>query len=267
MWMLRLQTLPFAEYYPESSYRQISQQPVSIYSHCVYGWRSEKHGPAHERRKKEQQWNMHKKAIGLDTSALVKSRMENIKSLQRDKWEKVFETRGEKPKKTGSREKKKKKIDMEISNGTWEKVLDFLANRHKCIPFFRQICIEPNNNNNKYWQENKNNVRWEQQDHDETNTSTREYLQQWTRWRKERKWNIAQFNWRCSESVYILFTSSPSPYTFTICLKRFILYRYWWASPMKACDEQKKTRRTSVIHCQRNLVVWIGAFLPRDTHF
>lgn len=106
MLTVTLVMLPIAEYYPGRNIQtNLSTAGFDLFTLCMpYEVKKKKYGPA--RKKKRKQWSMHKKAIGLDTSALVKSRMENIKSLQRDKWEKVFEMRG-KTKENRFDEKKK----------------------------------------------------------------------------------------------------------------------------------------------------------------
>lgn len=130
----------------------------------------------------------------------------------------------------------------------------FFGKRQKCIPFFSVV------KNKKYRTRNKNKIIQQHQNLKEMkkcikpNIRYSEFVAE-VEHRPEFQWNDTM------NHLHI----------FAICLKRFILCQYWWAKQIKS--ERNETKRytndhgASVIHCQRHLVVWMGALLPRDTHF
>lgn len=165
-----------------------------------------------------------------------------------------------KPKKTkhlnNEHGKKNTHRKMEISNGTWEKVLSIFWEASKMYSVFLGPIVK----NKKYRRKNKNKIIQQHQNLKEMkkcikpNIRYSEFVAE-VEHRPEFQWNDTM------NHLHI----------FAICLKRFILCQYWWAKQIKS--ERNETKRytndhgASVIHCQRHLVVWMGALLPRDTHF
>lgn len=100
------------------------------------------------------------KAIGLDTVQLIQSRMENIKSLQRGKWENMSERR----KKTiEKKQKKNEKHQMAYEKRfTFFSPHLFFVNHHKCIPFFVLWNKEVKGKQNRNYQKQQDNQEMKQ---------------------------------------------------------------------------------------------------------